>query len=63
MGANSKELSAAARAAIQRRWEEVMLPATGCATYQQLRQQINAELGRPFSGGTLHTAPSRGVLG
>lgn len=52
VGANKLELSAAARAAIQARWEEVMLPASGYAhSYEELRCGINAELKRPFAGG------------
>lgn len=51
VGANSKQLSAAARAAIQARWEEVMAPVTGCSSYAEMRRSINRELGRPFGVG------------
>lgn len=51
VGSNSQQLGEAARAAIHAKWQEVMAPVTGCASYQEMRLQINRELGRPFSGG------------
>ena len=47
-GGRREELTPALMAAILDKWREVMLPATGYARYEEMRQGINAELGRPF---------------
>lgn len=49
MGRNREVLSPESRATVLRKWAEVMLPATGYASYQDMRQGINRELGRPFA--------------
>lgn len=48
-GGNREQLSPELRAAILQRWTDVMLPATGYASYGEMRRGINAELGRPFA--------------
>jgi hypothetical protein len=50
-GRNKEQLTPELRQAIQEKWEEVMLPVTGYRTYEEMRQGINRELGRPFSQG------------
>ena len=52
VGKNREELTPEMRAAIQQKWTDVMLPATGYASYDDMRRGINAELGRPKSFGT-----------
>lgn len=48
LGAEGREeLTPALREAILEKWREVMLPATGYASYEEMRRGINAELGRP----------------
>lgn len=49
VGKNKAQLSEAARAAIQRQWEEVAKPLTGYASYDEMRRAINRQLGRPFA--------------
>lgn len=44
-------------------WTEVMQPVCGCATYDEMRRQLNQELGRPFcrqpaAAAALEHAPS-----
>ncbi|KAI8462815.1 MAG: P-loop containing nucleoside triphosphate hydrolase protein [Monoraphidium minutum] len=46
---NRQELTPALKAGIQQKWEEVVTPVTGAATYDELRTAINRELGRPFA--------------
>jgi len=48
-GRTRDELSPELAADIQRKWEEVALPATGYASYAEMRAGINRELGRPFA--------------
>ena len=42
------QLSEEAVVAITQRWVDDMEAATGCASYDDFRRRINAELGRPF---------------
>lgn len=48
LGANKQQLSPELHAAIEYRWREVLLPATGYASYEEMRRGVNRELGRPF---------------
>jgi hypothetical protein len=48
LGSNRQELSPQMREAILQKWREVILPATGFETYEEMRASINQELGRPF---------------
>jgi glycerate-2-kinase len=50
-GRGAARMSAASRVAINARWAEVVLPATGHATHAALRQAARAELGWPLAGG------------
>lgn len=50
-GCNREALTLELRQAIQEKWEEVVLPATGYRTYEEMRLGINTELGRPFGRG------------
>lgn len=45
-GRGRRALSPPMQAAFQRKWEEVVLPATGYASYEELRAGVNRELGR-----------------
>lgn len=49
-GGNKRDLSPELRSAILAKWNEVVEPATGYASYADMRRGINAELGRPFLG-------------
>ncbi len=45
---NNKDLPPRLVDAFEKKWREVVLPQTGFATYQEMRQAINKELARPF---------------
>jgi len=42
------ELSPEMAAAMQTKWEELVQPVCGVATFADMRQRINRELKRPF---------------
>ena len=42
VGSGSKLLPEGLRRKVQLKWEEVVMPATGCCTYEELRQKLNA---------------------
>lgn len=48
LGHNRQELSPEMQARIEAKWREIVLPATGHASYEGMRAAINRELGRPF---------------
>lgn len=45
-GRGREQLSDGMRAALQRKWDEVVAPCTGYPNYDTLRRGVNAELGR-----------------
>jgi len=48
VGRNKESMSSSMREAFEKKWLDVMLPATGFATYHEMRDSINRELRRPF---------------